>query len=764
MNEEELKALFDQSGQSEAKPEAKRKAINLAMQAFTEASAEELYVADYSVAEVSAKSANEQVDPETPQKQSGFFQGFWQRLRPTSNNDDGRRQPMNQYPMMWRYGAGVAFAFACTFAVLVGINHTDTISIPTVEYPEQDLSSASQSKEERDYSFADEDIAAGPSVSGPVSSTSVSGKGAAEPAKVAPKPASPMEVVEMEMAEVIVSQRSALEKAPSAKREAKVDSLSAEDIGQLSDAANSSSLQRLHEQRKQSLQAREMEARKKQKHMQAKMLSSEPDIKKDVAEQGRDRFSKIETNPVKLVAEEPVSTFSIDVDTAAYSFVRRQLNRGVMPQKDAVRIEEMLNYFDYQYPAPKNKSEPFAAQVVVSDAPWKKGNKLIHIGIKGYELERSQLPKSNIVFLLDVSGSMNSDDKLPLVKQSMSLLLDQLNEDDNVAIVVYAGAAGTVLEPTPVKQKQKIITAMNQLQAGGSTAGAQGIQLAYQLAEANFDKQAVNRVILATDGDFNVGIRNPDELKAFVERKRKSGVYLSVLGFGQGNYHDHMMQQLAQNGNGVAAYIDTLSEAQKVLVEEATSSLFPIANDVKIQVEFNPSTVKEYRLIGYETRQLKREDFNNDKVDAGDIGAGHTVTAIYEITPVGAESALIEPTRYTTVKSNEDKTAASANTDKANEYGFVKMRYKLPQQQQSSLISIVIPAKSNLDQQSSLMQQETQFATAVAGFAQLLKGGQYTGDWNYDDAIQLALQHRGEDAFGYRTEFVQLIRKAKIAK
>jgi Ca-activated chloride channel family protein len=305
----------------------------------------------------------------------------------------------------------------------------------------------------------------------------------------------------------------------------------------------------------------------------------------------------------------------------------------------------MFNYFDYSYTLPASKKVPFEPNVAVVDSPWKTGNKLIHIGIKGYQIPASETPRSNLVFLLDVSGSMSSPDKLPLVQQSMEMLLDKLKPDDTVAIVIYAGAAGKVLDPTPAREKQKILTAIKQLHAGGSTAGAEGIQLAYQLAEANFDKQAVNRIILATDGDFNVGPTGDSDLKTLVERKRDKGIYLSVLGFGSGNYQDAMMQTLAQSGNGIAAYIDTLSEAQKVLVHEATSTLFPIANDVKIQVEFNPAAVAEYRLIGYETRALKREDFSNDKVDAGDIGAGHTVTAIYEITPVG-EVGLLEHSRY----------------------------------------------------------------------------------------------------------------------
>ncbi len=361
----------------------------------------------------------------------------------------------------------------------------------------------------------------------------------------------------------------------------------------------------------------------------------------------------------------------------------------------------MINYFSYDYPLPGSDDQPFSTSLTVIDSPWKAGNKLIHIGIQGYELTGPQ-PRSNLVFLLDVSGSMNSADKLPLVKQSMGLLLSQLQPEDTVSIVVYAGAAGTVLEPTAVKDKQKILAAMNQLSAGGSTAGAEGIQLAYQLAESQFVEDGVNRIILATDGDFNVGINNREELKGFVERKRESGIYLSVLGFGQGNYHDDIMQALAQNGNGVAAYIDTLSEAQKVLVHEATSTLFPIAKDVKIQLEFNPATVAEYRLIGYETRALAEQDFNNDAVDAGDIGAGHSVTAIYEITPVGSDSGVYSPSRY---------QAADKSEANGEEYGFLKLRYKLPSQDKSQLISQPIARNAKSTQ---ALTREAQFATSVA--------------------------------------------------
>lgn len=469
---------------------------------------------------------------------------------------------------------------------------------------------------------------------------------------------------------------------------------------------------------------------------------------------GNDKFTDFDESPIKQVKAEPVSTFSIDVDTAAYSFVRQSLDNGVLPQKDAVRVEEMVNYFDYDYAAPTSKDEPFKSSVTVTPSPWNKDRKLVHIGIRGYDIDTTEKPKSNLVFLLDVSGSMNEPKKLPLVKQSISMLLDTLGKDDKVSIVVYAGAAGTVLEPTSASEKGKIMQALQNLQAGGGTAGAEGIRTAYQLAEANFDKNAVNRVILATDGDFNVGITNPEELQDFVERKRESGVFLSVIGFGTGNYNDAMMQTLAQNGNGTAAYIDSINEARKVLVEEASSTLFPIAKDVKIQVEFNPSQVAEYRLVGYETRALKTEDFNNDKVDAGDIGAGHTVTAIYEITPADSKAKLIDENRYA-----DNKAAAPEKTASSDELAFVKIRYKLPDQSESKLITRPV---TSADEKSELT-GEAGWAVSVASFAQLLKGGQYTGSMTYDDVLKLAEANRGQDKFGYRAEFLTLIHKAKTA-
>lgn len=509
---------------------------------------------------------------------------------------------------------------------------------------------------------------------------------------------------------------------------------------------------------------------------------------------GRDKFEHVEDNPPKAVSAEPVSTFSLDVDTTSYSFMRRQINEGVLPQKDAVRIEEMVNYFEYDYALPESKEQPFKPTVTVTPSPWKDGNMLMHIAIKGYDIPSIERPHSNLVFLLDTSGSMNSPDKLPLVIQSMKLLLDTLNPDDTVAIVTYAGNAGTALEPTAVRDKSKILSALDSLGAGGSTAGAEGIRQAYALAEAHYDKKSVNRVILATDGDFNVGITNHEELKSYIERKRETGIFLSVLGFGQGNLNDQMMLELAQNGNGVAAYIDNLNEARKVLVKEATSTLFPIAKDVKIQVEFNPATVAEYRLVGYETRHLNREDFNNDKIDAGDVGAGKAVTAIYEITPVGGPR-LMDESRYAATGTKEadarciggapgqrcggndesvvaQKVKADANF--GSEYAFLKIRYKLPNEDTSRLITT--PVDMNHTQllngqacpaltacESNKASDDVRFSVAVAGFGQLLKGGKYTGKLTYDDVLSAAQDAKGKDEYGYRSEFIQLVRLAKSA-
>ncbi|GAA3896567.1 VWA domain-containing protein [Sphingomonas limnosediminicola] len=469
---------------------------------------------------------------------------------------------------------------------------------------------------------------------------------------------------------------------------------------------------------------------------------------------GRDKFTHVDENPFKIAQEAPVSTFSIDVDTASYSWVRASLNQNVLPQPASVRTEEMVNYFPYDYAAPRSKEQPFATNVTIMPSPWSAGRKLIRIGIKGYSVTPAARSRTNLVFLIDTSGSMQEPNKLPLVKQSLEMLLDKLAPTDTVAIVTYAGNAGTALEPTMAREKRKIEAVIDSLGAGGSTAGAEGIRQAYALAEANLDPHGVNRVILATDGDFNVGITDQEELKGYIEREREKGVFLSVLGYGMGNYNDALMQVLAQNGNGTAAYIDTLSEARKTLVEEAGSTLFPIAKDVKIQVEFNPATVAEYRLIGYETRALNRGDFDNDKVDAGDVGSGQTVTAMYEIVPVGGPRTMSD-LRYS--------VPARSIACSRGEYGFVKIRYKLPKSNTSRLIST--PVGRGVEVASlAAAPQDARFAAAVTGFAELLRGGKYSGTLTYDDVLKLAASARGKDEFGYRSEFMQLVRAAKSAR
>ena len=470
-------------------------------------------------------------------------------------------------------------------------------------------------------------------------------------------------------------------------------------------------------------------------------------------DQGRDKFTSVAENAFKIVREAPVSTFSIDVDTASYSWVRASLNHNVLPQPAAVRTEEMVNYFPYDYAPPASAEQPFSTSVAVFPSPWSEGRKLVRIGIKGYAVERAARPRANLVFLIDTSGSMQEPNKLPLVQQSLRMLVEELAPTDTVAIVTYAGNAGTALEPTRASEKYKILGVIDRLGAGGSTAGAEGIRQAYALAEANLDPKGVNRVILSTDGDFNVGITNQDELKGYIERERGKGVFLSVLGYGMGNYNDALMQALAQNGNGAAAYIDTLAEARKTLVEEASSTLFPIAKDVKIQVEFNPATVAEYRLIGYETRALNRDDFDNDKVDAGDVGSGQSVTALYEVVPVGGPRTMGD-LRY---------GARVAAPSRGGELGFVKIRYKLPKSEMSRLISTPIDRRSEFTSFASAP-QDARFAAAVAGFAEMLRGGKYSGTMTYDDVLKIAAAARGKDEFGYRSEFVQLVRAAKSAR
>lgn len=465
-----------------------------------------------------------------------------------------------------------------------------------------------------------------------------------------------------------------------------------------------------------------------------------------------DQFTSFAESPVKSVAAEPVSTFSIDVDTASYAYTRQMLNEGHVPEPDAVRIEELINYFSYDYPAATDKAKPFQPSVMVYPAPWNATHQIVQIGIKGYVPPVTEHKAANLVFLIDTSGSMDEPNKLPLLKRAFALLVNQLGENDTISIVAYAGSAGVVLEPTRATERAKILAALDNLSAGGSTAGAEGIELAYRLADEHKIEGGNNRVILATDGDFNVGIEDPDELKQFIARKRDTGVFLSVLGFGEGNYGDDTAQALAQNGNGNASYIDSFKEAQKVLVEDAGGTLETIAKDVKIQVEFNPAVVSEYRLIGYETRALNREDFNNDKVDAGDVGAGTSVTALYEITPVGAATQQIDPLRY---GKPAETAAVPVASGPADEIGYLKLRYKLPDASASQLIET--PIKTDAAANSiEAAPDDARFAAAVAAFGQKLKGSNY-GEMSWDAIRALASGAKGRDEAGHRAEFVQLV-------
>jgi Ca-activated chloride channel family protein len=467
-----------------------------------------------------------------------------------------------------------------------------------------------------------------------------------------------------------------------------------------------------------------------------------------------ERYAKQSLNPVKRVAEHPVSTFSIDVDTGSYSNVRRILNQGGLPPKHAVRVEEMINYFDYQYASPESSDLPFSINTELALAPWSDDHLLLSVGLQGFEPAQHERPAANLVFLMDVSGSMSSPNKLPLLKKSLLMLSRQLTAEDKVSIVVYAGASGVVLEPTDGNQVAKIEQVLDTLNAGGSTNGQSGIQLAYNMAEQSFITDGINRVILATDGDFNVGLSNVDALKALIEKKRKKGISLTTLGFGRGNYNDHLMEQLADVGNGNYAYIDTLHEARKVLVEELSSTLLTIAKDVKIQLEFNPEWVAEYRLLGYENRMLAREDFNNDQVDAGEIGAGHSVTALYELSLINSEGQRIEPLRY------QSKKAVARRNDQSNELAFLKLRYKKPKATKSQLLKqrvIYSGEPLSFDDAS----EDFRFSATVAGFGQKLQESKYLGDFGYSELIDHALSAKGSDEFGYRQEMIQLMRLAQ---
>lgn len=469
------------------------------------------------------------------------------------------------------------------------------------------------------------------------------------------------------------------------------------------------------------------------------------------SEPNTEDYSPINENSFHTVSSNPLSTFSIDVDRASYSNIRRFLNEGNMPPADAVRVEEMINYFDYQYTNPTDDA-PVAIYTDMAACPWNTAHQLVRIALKGKDVAKENLPPSNLVFLIDVSGSMGQPQKLPLVKQAFKALVNQLRPVDKVAIAVYAGAAGLVLPSTPGSQKTAILDALDRLEAGGSTAGGAGIKLAYETAAENLVKQGNNRVIIATDGDFNVGLSSDGELQRLIEKEREKGIFLSVLGFGMGNYKDNKLEILADKGNGNYAYIDNYEEARRTFVTEFGGTLFTIAKDVKLQIEFNPKYVQSYRLVGYENRMLNDEDFNNDKKDAGDMGAGHTVTALYEIVPVGAatEQPGTDPLKY------QQNKAVAGNS---KEVLTVKMRYKAPEGQQSKLVTKVLDWKQ---QDISQAPEDFRMAAAVADFGLLLRNSEHKGNATYEQVLNLAGNARGKDEEGYRAEFIQLVKKAQL--
>jgi len=464
-----------------------------------------------------------------------------------------------------------------------------------------------------------------------------------------------------------------------------------------------------------------------------------------------EKYAHNDDNPVHRTAEQPVSTFSIDVDTGSYSNVRRMLADGARPPTDAVRAEEFLNYFDYGHPAPATRETPFRVTTELAPAPWNSKRQLLMIGIKGYDVPKAEIPPANLVFLIDTSGSMQSPDKLPLVKDSLRQLVKHLRPQDRVSMVVYAGSAGLVLPPTSGVQRDDILEALDRLEAGGSTNGGDGIRLAYAMAKQAYIKDGVNRVILATDGDFNVGTVDQNALETLVADQRKSGIALTTLGYGQGNYNDQLAEKLADVGDGNHAYIDTPMEARKVLVQEMGSTLLTIAKDVKIQIEFNPAVAAEYRLIGYENRILNREDFANDKVDAGDIGAGHEVTALYEITPVGSGAERLPALRY----GHEGKSSKQAGD--TPELAHLRLRYKRPGEDTSRLIETPI-LRSQL---VATPDESLRFASAVAAFADVLRGGKQIGQWSWNDIAAAAKRSMGADPWGQRKEFVDLVEQAR---
>ncbi|MBD3410417.1 MAG: DUF3520 domain-containing protein [Ignavibacteriales bacterium] len=473
-----------------------------------------------------------------------------------------------------------------------------------------------------------------------------------------------------------------------------------------------------------------------------------------VPEFNTEEYDRIYENEFIAAIDRPLSTFSIDVDAASYANTRRFINNSQLPPKDAVRVEEFINYFSYDYPAPTGE-DPFSINVETAACPWNAKHKLVHIGIQGVKFEMGDLPPNNLVFLLDVSGSMDSPNKLGLLKKAIRLLVDELRPEDRVSIAVYAGAAGVVLPPTSGDDKAEILAAIERLTAGGSTAGGEGIKLAYELANENFMKDGNNRVIIATDGDFNVGPSSDAELTRMIEARRDDGIFLTVLGFGMGNYKDSKMEKLADKGNGNYAYIDNILEAKKTLVNEVGSTLLTIAKDVKIQVEFNPAKVEAYRLIGYENRLLNDEDFNDDTKDAGELGAGHTVTAIYEIVPAGTGeyASKVDDLKYRKDSNLSEEALAS------DELMTVKIRYKKPDGDKSKLI--VRPVLDS-DRAWSASSENFKFAAAVASFAMLLRESEHKGDWTYDDVIKTTQANLGEDEEGYRAEFLTLVKRAKL--
>ena len=479
----------------------------------------------------------------------------------------------------------------------------------------------------------------------------------------------------------------------------------------------------------------------------SKMILSSPPQQRNA-----ETYKEIKENSFVAVAQQPVTTFSADVDRAAYANVRRIIGYGQIPPKDAVRIEEMVNYFDYDYPAPEEGSvNPLRVSPELAPAPWNPNHLLLRIGLQAKKIDLAQAPPSNIVFLIDVSGSMDEENKLPLLQSSFKLLLGQLRPDDKVAIVTYANGTKVALPSTRVKDKEKIIKVLDNLYASGGTSGGRGIQLAYEQAQKSFIKNGNNRIILATDGDFNIGINNTTDLEKFIEKQRESGIYMSVLGFGIGNYRDDMAETIADKGNGNYAYIDNITEAKKVLVNELSGTLFAVAKDVKLQLEFNPKYVKEYKLIGYENRMLANEDFTNDKKDAGEIGAGHTVTALYELVP--SDGKVAQSLRYQSQELNEK--------GKGNELGFLKIRYKDPKVKDAKSVEITEPLVFN---KKALKETSTdyRFAASVAEFGILLRDNSNKANATYDQVIELAEGAIGKDPEGYRKEFVRLVKSVKM--